>query len=351
MRRIQAIILCNEHEIDHINWINACETFKKRIEYRIVDLTGNGWLEEIQKYPFDVLLSKPGGLTALFKQLYDERIYILDKIFGYYIFPSAEEIFLYENKRFLSFWLKANRIPHPHTYVFYRKHEAYNFLSKQSMPIVGKINIGASGSGVIILNKISEAKKYISNAFSTKGLSRQFGPSFRKKGIITRAIKLMTNPSNLLLKINAYNSIRMDKQYGFVIFQEYIPHSYEWRVVRIGDSFFAHKKLKLVQKASGNLMKSYVNPPIELLNFVKELTDRFGFYSQAVDIFESERGYLINEMQCIFGQSDPYQMLINNKPGRYKYINGGWIFEEGNFNENMSYNLRVEFIIDHIDKK
>jgi len=133
-----------------------------------------------------------------------------------------------------------------------------------------------------------------------------------------------------------------DVQNSFVLLQEYIPHDFEWRVVRIGDSFFAHKKLKMGEKASGSLLKNYDNPPFSILDFVKEVTDRFNFYSQSVDIFETENGYLINEMQCIFGQSDPYQMLVDGKPGRYINKSGKWIFEEGDFNTNESYDLRLQ---------
>ena len=38
--------------------------------------------------------------------------------------------------------------------------------------------------------------------------------------------------------------------------------------LRIGDSYFAHKKIVINKKASGSLEKEYVIPPIELLNFV-----------------------------------------------------------------------------------
>ena len=65
-------------------------------------------------------------------------------------------------------------------------------------------------------------------------------------------------------------------------------------------------------------------------------------------MFESERGYLVNEMQCIFGQSDSFQMLNDNKPGRFRNFDGRWVFEEGNYNSNESYNLRVEWILDNL---
>jgi len=56
-------------------------------------------------------------------------------------------------------------------------------------------------------------------------------------------------------------------------------------------------------------------------------------------------------MQCIFGQSDPYQMLVDGQPGRYRYINGQWIFEKGDFNSLESYALRLEHVIELIKKK
>ena len=66
-------------------------------------------------------------------------------------------------------------------------------------------------------------------------------------------------------------------------------------------------------------MKAYDDVPLELLDFVKNVTENTGISSVAIDIFEYEKKYLINEVQCFFGQSDPYQMLKGEKPGRYIY--------------------------------
>lgn len=167
-------------------------------------------------------------------------------------------------------------------------------------------------------------------------------PDLKKGNLIRRMKNFIKNKFYRTERFNTYKAIYDESQRGFVMLQEYIPHEYEWRVVRIGDSFFAHKKLKRGNKASGTLKKEYGTPPLDLIDFVKEITDKHQLYSQSVDIFESERGYLINEMQCIFGQSDPYQMLINDIPGRYIIIEGEWQFEEGDFTTNESYDLRLE---------
>lgn len=348
--RLKVAILRNEDPYDHLLWLKACEENMSFIDYRVINLVSNNWQEEIGKQPLDILLARPGRITAPLKQLYDERVYILYNILGYKIFPSPAEIFIYENKRFLSYWLKANNIPHPLTYIFYDFKEAVNFITNIKFPIVAKTNIGASGSGVHILKNIKDAQRYLKSTFTGRGSPQRIGPNLLKRGFLERGFHYLIYPSDISKKLSIYQRRAFNLQKGFVIFQEFVRHDFEWRVVRIGDSFFAHKKLKKGEKASGTLLKKYDNPPFTLLEFVKTITDNHRFYSQAVDIFESERGYLVNEMQCIFGQSDQYQMLVNGKPGRYIYVDHGWEFEYGDFNKNESYNLRIEFLLDQFRK-
>ena len=351
MDKPEFVILRNEVDNDHDLWARACENHENDLNYRIVNLTANNWLEEIFESKVDYLLAKPSGLSSPFKQIYDERVYILNRVLGLPVFPSLDEILIYENKRFLSGWLAANQIPHPFTRVFYFKTEAIDFISSCVFPIVAKTNIGASGSGIKILKNRSKALQYINRSFDGRGAPRRWGPNFEKWGIIKRGTHYIFHPFDIKKKFKTYRTRKQDDQKGFVLFQEYIPHDFEWRIVRIGDSFFAHKKLKLRDKASGSLLKEYDNPPLAILDFLKKITDKHQFYSQAIDIFEShDRGYLVNEMQCIFGQSDPYQMLVNGKPGRYVNKKRQWIFEKGNFNTNNSFDLRLEHVIALLNK-
>ncbi len=343
--KIKLVILGNEYPEENALWIKACEKRKENVSYRIVDLTRDNWLEEIQKEEFDHLLCKPSGLTSKFKELYDERVYILERTLKYKVFPTAEEVFIYENKRFLSFWLKANKIPHPKTNVFYEKQDAMDFLKIAKYPVVGKVNIGASGSGVQILKDLRKAKEYVETTFSAKGAKHRVGPNMEKGNLIKRGLHYVFNPGDIKKKLKFYSTLKNDKQSDFVIFQEFIPHNFEWRVVRIGDSYFAHQKVVKDGKASGSLIKDYQNPPLAIFDFVKQITDKYNFHSQAIDIFESANGYLVNEMQCIFGQSDSFQMKVNGVIGRYIHMNGKWVFEPGDFNANESFDLRLDWII------
>ncbi len=344
-QKYRLAVLRNEDPLDFQRWVEACKKYSEEVDYKVIDITRNDWLEEVQSYHPDYLLTKPGGRVSAFRQLYEEKLEILVNELHFKAYPSLAEVKIYESKRYISFWLKAHAIPSPQTDVFYHKKEALEFVSKTKFPIVGKINIGASGNGVEILKTPSAAEEYIERAFTT-GLTSKTGPKLGKGKLFQRAWRKLTHPGELKARLNAYKAIASNPQKNFVIFQQFIPHDFEWRVVRIGDSFFAHKKLKLGEKASGSLLKGYDNPPVKIFDFVKTLTDRFGFYSQAVDIFETPQGeYFVNEMQCIFGQSDPYQMLVDGKPGRYVHKNGNWIFEEGDFNTNESFDLRVKYVL------
>ena len=345
MQKTKFAILRNEDPYDHLLWEKACEAYASQLEYETIDITNSDWLTKIQSYNPSFLLLKPPGKTRLFHNLYIERVAILVFDLGYKTYPSFNEIRIYENKRFFSYWAKAHSIPHPKTYVFYDRKEAIEDTKDIRLPIVGKMNIGASGKGIVFLKSRHDLIQYINKAFR-EGIRSKTGPKLKQGKIIKRILAKIKNHKELINRLKTYKAILSDKQIGFIILQEYIPHSFEWRVIRIGDSFFAHKKLVTSDKASGSLIKKYENPPIDLLNYVKDLTDRFCFFSQSVDIFEPKEGeFLVNEMQCIFGQSDPYQMLVNGMPGRYRYICNDWVFEKGMFNDNESFNLRVNHIL------
>lgn len=341
-------ILKNEYSDSHLNWEKACNQLN--VKSTIIDITKNDWLTNINKEQFDGYLACPAGRESLFKSLYDERIYILSKVLNKFVYPSYEEIIIHENKKFLSYWLKANNVPHPETKVFYYKKEAEDFIKTAKFPVVGKISIGASGKGVSVLKTKKEAESYIEQAF-TSGLRQNWGPNLKMGGYGSRILKILKNPKRIKSRLNAYKTMYNEIQKGFIILQEYIQHDFEWRIVKIGESFFAHQKIKQGDKASGTKGINYKLPSEELLNFCNQICEKHNFNSIAIDLFEdTEKGPLINEMQCIFGHVQDYICEKNNKPGRLLLINNKWVFEEGLFNNNLSYNLRLENAINILRK-
>lgn len=345
------VILKNGTDEDHQYWIRSCHKRKQDVVFSVVDLSGAGWMEKVISQQADCFLAKSPGTVFSRKQMYDERIYIISRVLNLRVYPSLPELLIYENKRLLHYWLQSNRIPHPRTWIFYNQDEAHGFLKRCEFPIVAKTIIGASGSGVKIFRNKNEAVHYVDSAFSGKGITRKWGINIRKGDLLKRsAARLKNLPEFVRYMKHKKEAAIGEPQRGYVILQKYIPCDFEWRCVRIGDSYFGHKKLSAFgEMKSGTSRVSWDPPPDALLNFVKEVTDRGGFLSQAVDIFPGPKGhYLVNELQAFWGSKNPHQMIIDGKPGRYLYKNGQWVFQEGEFNTNNSYDLRLSHVIDMI---
>lgn len=341
MYKKSVAILKNGLPSNHELWVRTCENNPSIDSFEVIDIFSNDWLKQIQSKSFDLILLKPPGKTSFKKKIYDERVFLLKNILDLPVYPSAIEVFLYENKRFLRDWLTANKLPHPETNIFFNQKEAIEFIDAMNFSrIVGKTNIGASGSGVVILKSKKEMLNYINLAF-TEGVKNTSGPKIFK-GSITKKLKKLTKKGFVSNRLKEYKISAAETQKDFVILQKYIPHEYEWRCVIIGDSYFAHKKLLVGDKSSGTLKKGYDKVPVTLLNFLKKVSDEHNLKSVAIDLFDQDGTYLINEIQCFFGQSDPYQMLVDDKPGRYIFDDGEWKFEEGMFNTNECYDLRLE---------
>ena len=335
-------ILKSEAAYDHLPWIEACKRNSSIQTFDIIELAASNWMTSVFAKNYDLFLLRPPGQLESFKRLYDERVYILSTVLGLLVYPSLNEILIYENKRFLRDWLDANDIPHPKTQVFYNEKEAVHFLNGlKTYPLIAKTNIGSSGDGVVLLESRRNALAYVQSAFN-EGIKTRSGFKLSKGSMTAKLKKLFTRKDFIKNRLREYIVTSQRVQNEFVILQEFIPHDFEWRCVKIGDSFFAHKKIAVKNQSSGSLKKGYGPVPYKLLDFIKKIASQTSLTSVAIDVFERDEEYLVNEIQCFFGQSDPYQMLVDGKPGRYRLIGNNWEFEEGMFNTNQSFDLRLD---------
>jgi len=322
----------NEFNGKERSYINACKDLK--IDYEVVDIISNNWINNVVKSNCDGYLVRPAGDKMVWKNLYDERLFFIVNKLNKTIYPSLDEILLYENKKVQAYWLKLNNVPHPETNIFYNREEALAFInSNQKWPVLFKPNVGSVGIGIKILKTPKQAKSIIDRIFTryrfyNRGYMRWHKT---KRGIVFPRMD--------------------DKQYNYVMFQEFINIKHEWRTLRIGNSYFGHQKLKKGNFHSGSGLVGWVQPPLELMNFAHSINSIDKFRSMNIDVFEDEEGnYLVNELQTLWGGELISQMNIDDKPFRFLYNNGNWDLEEGSFNQNKSCNLRVLDFIEILKK-
>ncbi len=304
-------------------YVNACEFLN--IDYVIVDILSADWIDNIQNnMECDGFLARPSHDFQEHNDVYMERLYFINKILLKPIYPSYVELKLYENKRNMAAWLELNDFPSANTKIFLDKNEAKDFIKNTMYPIVIKSNIGASASGVEIIKTQKEALKIVQNIFGRFHPKLTLG-HFKKQKKYGIPIPLYGKSEKHVLMIQEYKEIK-----------------WEWRIIKINDSYFGHQKLLKGEFASGSDSVGWVEPPKKLLDMVRLICEKGNFYSMAVDIFETiDNKYFVNELQSLFGSYLDSQMYINGIPGRFVYDNGEYIFEEGEFNQFGSCLLRV----------
>lgn len=307
-------------------YADACKHLQ--INYEIIDIVAGDWLSRIKAKVGVIsgLLVGPPCMNIEEYDIYMERLYFINKELNIPVYPGYHELKLYENKRYCTAWLEHHGFPLPKTVVLCHKAEAKAFIGNTKFPIVIKASIGAGSSAVHIVKTKAAAQRFVSQVF---GLHR----------LLALGYISWVKYKNFPVKIPLIGSSLKH----YMIVQEFIPIKWEWRIIKIGNSYFCHQKLLKGQYASGSDKVGWVAPPMELLDMVRDLCKQGDFNSMAVDIFETTDGkYYVNECQSMFGSYNNSQMYIDGKPGRYIYNDGNYIFEEGYFNLYGSCLLRVE---------
>ncbi len=307
------------------------------LDHEVVDIIAPDWMERINRSNCDGFLCRPPSKVQERKTMFDERLMVLNRFMKKEIYPSLDEMLIYENKRLAHYWLGVNGFPAPETYVFYRKRDLKVFLDGyDSYPLVYKSNIGAKATGVRILRSRKQVEKLgrkIFGIFKTPSLARGYTP--------VKSGKLLKVPATGL------------RERHTMLLQKYENIKWEWRMVKIGESYFGHKKLlDPGGLASGSKLKGWGAPPEELLELTRNICESGNFRSMAVDIFETVDGrYLVNELQSIFGQSTEHLLMVDNVPGRYLEKGKSFQFQPGDFARHNSFMLRVKHFVELLEKQ
>lgn len=309
-------IIYDKHQY-HKFFVNAA--LEMNISFDVIDIHKNDWWDRLRAENYDGFLVWPNGMRESLKSTYDSRIKMIVDYLHKPVFPDYLAIWLYENKMRSIDWLRVNNFPTVPTWVYYSKQEALEHTKHHPLPVVLKTNLGASGKGVYIVKNESDYQTLIKKCFGSGLKSYGMSPYAESRG------------------------------YAYV--QKFIPGMEEWRMVRIGDAFFGHRKVEDAStgKHSGSMLKGWDNPSKELLDLLYEVTERGGFRSMNADMFRDKEGNIyINELHAVFGQSTDHLMIVEGKPGRYLRKDGQWVFEAGDFVKGHSAKARIEYFIETI---
>lgn len=294
----------------HTQFVRAC--LELDVSFEIIDILTSDWFARITGYAPDLILFWPETISARRLAALKDRVSILESQYGIPVVPNSDETWMYEDKMRMWYWLESCGIAYPPTHVFFKKSDAVSFAETCDLPIVQKLNFGASASGVTI---------YQDRRRLFASIDRMFGKGRALAGYDYR-----------------------DRERDCIILQEHVPIRAEWRMVRIGDSFFGHGKGKVGDFHSGSGEVDWTPPPEALLDLLEEVTEIGSFRSMNVDVFETTDGkFLVNELQAVFGAGySKDQLRIDGVAGRYiRSADGRWEFEAGDFARNMCANLRL----------
>ena len=304
----------------HKHYVAACQ--EMNVSYQVIDLLADDWMARVRGSGCDAFLVWPSNCNTVLKSAFDFRLKILEEDLGRRLYPTWKECWLTEHKPRLRDWLDAHGVSHPRTWVAYSESEALAFAKTLELPLVLKTATGASGSGVHIVRTSADLVRLAKESFGRGLLARGYDPR--------------------------------DRQRGYVYLQEYLPDVQEWRMVRVGDSFFGYRKEKGANGLhSASHSWSWLDPGEKLLHLLKQVTDTGGFTSMDVDVFLTPDGrMLVNELQTVFGCTTPAeQMKIDGVEGRYVPNGNGWRFEPGAFCRNHMCNLRIQYLLERLSEK
>lgn len=280
------------------------------VSYEIIDILKDDWVNIVEKSNIKGLLVWPHLNSEPIKTGMDERLFLIQKYLKIPVYPDVEAVSILDNKRRVRDWLIANKFKVPKTWCFFDKMDAVDFVNKVDFPIVYKTIKGSVSNGVEIIKNKSRALKLINHCFG--------------KGV------------------HPYRMDKRNKQWDFILFQEYLEDCYEKRLIRIGDDYFAIDKVRgTTEYHSGSGLMKWMEDPTFFLNLTKKITEVGNFRCINVDfLIDKNENYYVNELHALFHGP----IILNSEfKGKYNFNKetDKWEFTKGNFYRNYTTNLRV----------
>jgi hypothetical protein len=262
MSKHQFVVGVDETRLGYVaKWTAALQA--RGIQVKKLDLLASNALEQVHDcagvmwhwfhYPHEIRLAALPLLRVIEEQL---RIPV---------FPDMATSWHYDDKIAQSYLLKALDIPHPQTWVFWRKADALRWAETAQYPVVAKLSGGAGSMNVRLLRSAKEARQYVNACFSGAGIVGR--PALPRGALsatlarLKRALKRVAQAGPYVLA-NRFPALP-DQTYwmpqkNYALFQEFLPdNAHDTRVTVIGNRAFAFRRFNRPNdfraSGSGNL--------------------------------------------------------------------------------------------------
>lgn len=268
----------------------------------------------------DIIIYTSSENSAIRQFIKDNLFYLSNSNF---LIPSYELLQAHENKGFQEIMKKH--------YSFGKLKGSYIFdLEDQtiSFPKILKTTTGAGSKGVF-LAKDKKDIATIRNKFFKDSIKR----------------KIIASQRRLKLKASEYALYKYNKKpFKLFVEQEFIPNlKHDFKVLVFGNRYFVLKRSvkKNDFRASGSGNFKFIEPPEDVLNFARQISDVLDNPYLSLDIAQSDKGCHLIEFQATnFG---PYTLL--NAPNRYIHENNQWSKEKNDKNLESNYAYALNYYI------
>ncbi|MDD2228309.1 MAG: hypothetical protein PHY48_02730 [Candidatus Cloacimonetes bacterium] len=257
------------------------------LPHKTIDLKKSDWLEQCKDLDIIVIAysSEPSRLNEL-----QAKIEVLETYHGKLCYPSAKDLWSYEDKVRTYYLVKEHDLLHAGTFISHDYDEAIHYVEKASYPLVSKIKTGSCSRGVELIKDKKRALQIVKQNF---GLGR--------KALWTYAF---------------------EKDY--VYFQEFIKDAtYDLRIFIVGDIIAGYRRRMKGKdfRASGAGLLDRALFPQDAIESAIALKDKWDSTILAVDFVDSKNSHehKIIEASISFGLDYPEYLESEGK--RVFYVN------------------------------
>ena len=269
------------------------------IPFKIINLRKSDWLDQCKD--IDILVASYASEPSRLNEL-QAKIGILEQYHGIMCYPSAKDLWSYEDKTRNYYLVNEYGLKHARTFISHDHEEALDFVRTAEYPLISKIKTGSGSRGVELVKNKERAEKIVNQNF---GLGRK-----------------------------ALWTYSFEKDY--VYFQEFIKDAtYDIRVFVVGDIIAGYRRRMKGKdfRASGTGLLDRRLFPQDAIESALALKKNWDTTILAVDFVDTNKSqeHKIIEASISFGLDYPEYLEHEGKRVFYDQSSGDIEIREGCF--------------------